>query len=224
MIWISLFGLLTSFRTNFAISLLLTAVSVAPGFSMKCVIDHPARILISLGLITGLFSFEESTVAAKTVALRTLPSLTSVTETSSGDDITLFMTIPPTSMDQQLSVTINVCSLSSSHQYPRVLITNATELFPTLGSYVELFPTQNQSGISLSSGKKDKSGYSDPDRANLIAEVRRGQYVWSVNLEGNSGFANWTGWMGDGGMIGFLADDQVGLLDVEVGVRLGGER
>lgn len=147
------------------------------------------------------------------------PNLTSV---GARNNATVYIAIPPVSMDQQLYVTINVCSLSSSTQYPTILVSNGTSLSTTddAGDQASLSPW-DETYLSADSKLDRSSGFQNKANANHVREVLRGQYVWDVKLEGNAGFANWTGWMGDGGLVGIFAE-QGDSIDAEVGLRVGG--
>lgn len=168
----------------------------------------------------------------QTITLEALPRLISIHEpapnvTSASDvgvrnNATVYIAIPPVSMDQQLYVTINVCSLSSSTQYPTILVSNGTSLSTTddAGDQASLSPW-DETYLSADSKLDRSSGFSNKANANHVREVLRGQYVWDIKLEGNAGFANWTGWMGDGGVVGIFAK-QGDSIDAEVGLRVGG--
>jgi hypothetical protein len=171
--------------------------------------------------------------AARTVDILALPALTSLYEPPSTQsrlgnlehnaNTTLYIRVPPSSMDQELFITFNVCSLSSSRRYPRILLTNATSLFDELESgSSDILYSWGQGETKAHSLVYDSSGFTDAKRANQVVEVLKGQYAWSIQLEGNAGFANWTGWMGDGGLVAVSAEGG-DAVDIELAIRLGGE-
>jgi len=126
-------------------------------------------------------------------------------------------------MDQELFITVNVCSLSSSGRFPRIWLTNATSLFAKLQSgSSDIFDSLIRPETKAHVPEWDASGFTDTYRANQVIEVLKGQYAWSIQLEENAGFANWTGWMGDGGLVAVFAE-RGDAVDVELGIRSGGE-
>jgi hypothetical protein len=195
-----------------------------------------ARTVVGLSLACGLIE----AAPRRTITLQTLPRLISIhelapdmtsTSTSNGDgsvgtrdNTTVYIAVPPVSMDQQLYATINLCSLSSSTRYPTILVSNGTSFSTAVdaGDRANLSPWDD-AYVSADSRVDRSSGFADKAKANWIREVLRGQYVWDVKLDGNAGFANWTGWMGDGGVIGIFAS-QGDSIDAEIGLRVGGEQ
>ena len=171
--------------------------------------------------------------AARTVDVLDLPVLTSLYEPSpiqsklehlgSDANATIYIRVPPSSMDQELFITFNVCSLSLSRRYPRILLTNATSYSDEIESgSSDILYSWDQGETKAHPPEYDSSGFTDTTRANEVVEVLKGQYAWSIQLEGNAGFANWTGWMGDGGLVAVFAEGG-DAVDIELGIRLGSE-
>ena len=191
---------------------------------------HPIVWLLGTGGVVA------AGAPGRTITLEDLPRLVSVHEpvpnltlasdgeaVSSQSNASVYISVPPISMDQQLYITINVCSLSSSTQYPTVLASNGTSFLSTIAAENQAVLSPWDDSYLAEPPKVDRSsGFNEKAKANQVREVLRGQYVWDIKLDGNAGFANWTGWMGDGGMIGIFASPG-DAIDAEIGLRLGGE-
>lgn len=167
----------------------------------------------ALVLLTCLIEFTNAAINFQLSPPPTLRSI-NVTRPTTGQNATAYVSIPPVSMDKKLYLTINICAPPKSNQYPILLLSNSSltdlSVSPWDEDFNELKP------------KQDRSGSFDEFSANRVVELTKGEYLWFVNLEYKAGFGNWTGWMGDGGVLGIFGD-QGDDIDVEVAIQMDGE-
>jgi hypothetical protein len=203
--------------------------------------SHQAMLTSWLALaFSSLCVLQTATaIPVQSIAVPTLPALLAVTasppsngSTTTANNASTYIHIPPVSIDQQVYLTINICALSSSLDYPIVLVTNASSLFPessqddansnSTSSTIIDQPDLDPYSPSMLAAKRStdrSSGFNAKDRANAMTELFRAQYVWTLKLDGNAGFANWTGWMADGGIVAVFGT-QGDHIDLELGIQV----